>query len=260
MKGSVFMVKVCQYCGEEYYEVKNIPLYIPETIREIMRFQPRCSCLKIIEEEKEKKIEYERKRELIRKKVKKYRDISLIDAKFLKSRFENDRYGENYLKFSQRYAKRILDEETFNKGIIFVGKSGTGKTFASSCIANYLMENGKSVLVINFGLYLNKIKREWAEAENDILNSVKLCDLLIIDDFGSERNTEFAIEKAFLLIDTRYRSEKPMIITSNLNLFQLEEKFTAKIRSRIEEMCYLIKVNSKDKRKDANSMFFKYIA
>lgn len=157
------MVKVCQYCGEEYYEVKNIPLYIPETIREIMRFQPRCSCLKII-------------------------------------------------------------------------------------------------LVINFGLYLNKIKREWAEAENDILNSIKLCDLLIIDDFGSERNTEFAIEKAFLLIDTRYRSEKPMIITSNLNLFQLEEKFTAKIRSRIEEMCYLIKVNSKDKRKDANSMFFKYIA
>ena len=207
-----------------------------------------------------KKIEYEKKRELIRKKVKKYRDISLIDAKFLKSRFENDRYGENYLKFSKRYAKRILDEETFNKGIIFVGKSGTGKTFASSCIANYLMENGKSVLVINFGLYLNKIKREWAEAENDILNSVKLCDLLIIDNFGSERNTEFAIEKAFLLIDTRYRSEKPMIITSNLNLFQLEEKFTAKIRSRIEEMCYLIKVNSKDKRKDANSMFFKYIA
>ncbi len=142
-----------------------------------------------------------------------------------------------------------------------MGNSGVGKTFASSCIANYLMENGKTVMIINFGLYLNRIKREWAEAENDVLNYIKLCDLLIIDDFGSERNTEFAIEKAFLLIDTRYRSEKPTIITTNLNFYQLERKFTTKIKSRIEEMCYPIVITSNDKRKNLNDeIFLKIIA
>ena len=185
----------------------------------------------------------------------------MIDTKFLRSRFENDRYGDKYLKFAKRYAKRVVEENNFNRGIVFIGDSGTGKTFTSSCIANYLMDNGKTVLVINFGLYLNRVKREWAEAENDILNFVKLCDLLVIDDFGGERNTEFAIEKAFLLIDTRYRSEKPMIITTNLSLYQLERKFTNRIRSRLEEMCYTIKIDTKDRRKDiANENFYKFIA
>ena len=165
------------------------------------------------------------------------------------------------MEISQRYAKGILEDESIKKGIIFMGNSGVGKTFASSCIANYLMENGKTVLIINFGLYLNRIKREWAEAENDILNYIKLCDLLIIDDFGSERNTEFAIEKAFLLIDTRYRTEKPMIITTNLSFYQLEKRFTTKIKSRIEEMCYPILINSLDKRKNiVDENFLKIIA
>lgn len=84
---------------------------------------------------------------------------------------------------------------------------------------------------------------------------------MVIDDFGGERNTEFAIEKAFLLIDTRYRSEKPIIVTTNLSLYQLERKFTNRIRSRLEEVCYTIKIDSKDKRKDiANENFYKFIA
>lgn len=254
-------LKICPYCGEKYYEIKNIPIWIPEFMREQMRFQPKCTCFEDIANEKRRLEEEERKKELIRKKVKKYRDISLIDKKFLSSRFENDKYKEKYMEICKKYAKGLIKDENISKGIIFMGNSGVGKTFISSCIANYLMDNGKTVLIINFGLYLNRIKREWAEAENDILNYIKQCDLLIIDDFGSERNTEFAIEKAFLMIDTRYRSEKPMIMTTNLSLYQLEKKFTTKIRSRIEEMCYPIVMESKDKRKDTvDEIFLKIIA
>lgn len=239
------MIKECPYCGEKYKELKNIPLWFPEFIREQMRFQPKCSCLKDIVDEKKKQEEEEREKEIIRKKVKKYMNVSLIDKKFLKSKFENDKFNEKILKISQKYAKAILEQKNISKGILFIGDSGVGKTFISSCIANYLMDNGKTVLIINLGLYLNKIKREWAEAENDILNYIKKCDLLIIDDFGGERVTEFVIEKAFLMIDTRYRSEKPMIITTNLNLSQLEKKFNAKIKNRIEEMCYPLLIKSK---------------
>ena len=71
------MLKVCPYCGKEYYEVENIPLWIPESIRENMRFQQKCNCLKIIEEEKLKEREKKREREIVNRKIKRYRDIEM---------------------------------------------------------------------------------------------------------------------------------------------------------------------------------------
>ena len=52
--------------------------------------------------------------------------------------------------------------------------------------------------------------------EAEVLKKVSECDLLIIDDFGAEKITDWVLEKVFLLIDTRYKTEKPLIITTNL--------------------------------------------
>ncbi len=94
--------KVCPYCGEKYYEIKNIPLWIPNFIREQMKFQPRCTCLKEIEEKRRKEQEEERKREVIRKKVNKYKDISLIDAKL-----KMINTMKNILKFLKDMLKKL---------------------------------------------------------------------------------------------------------------------------------------------------------
>lgn len=70
------------------------------------------------------------------------------------------------------------------------------------------------------------------------LNSVKL---LIIDDLGAERSTDYALEKVYGIIDNRYRAKKPLILTTNLTLRQMQEATDiryARIYDRIFEMCY----------------------
>ena len=78
------------------------------------------------------------------------------------------------------------------------------------------MERGKSVMALNLGLYLARLKSDWSRTETEILDKISECDLLIIDDFGAERVTDWVLEKVFLLIDVRYKSEKPIIISTNL--------------------------------------------
>ena len=141
------------------------------------------------------------------------------------------------------------------------GSVGTGKTHASSCVANFLMNHNKTVLVMNLGLYINKLQREWAEAEKDVLDYVRTCDLLVIDDFGVEKTSEYVKDKTFALIDARYRTGKPVIITTNLNIVDIKEKFGARISDRISEMCFQLAVVGESKRaKKAKNEFLEFIA
>lgn len=251
----------CKYCGKEY--IKNpaaLPDWMPLSMKEQIKFIPACNCLekqKIIEMEQAEK---ERQHQCILNKVKRYRDISVIDNKFLKSKFEIADMNSSIMSLANKYSKSFL-KENIKTGLFLFGNVGTGKTFASACIANRLMENGKTVLVMNLGLYINKLQREWAEAEKDVLEYVKNCDLLIIDDMGVENVKEWTQDKVFSLIDTRYRAEKPLIITTNLVLFNkglpkeqieaklsIESRFSSRIADRINEMCYQHAVIGESKR------------
>ena len=129
------------------------------------------------------------------------------------------------------------------------------------------MENGKTVLVMNLGLYLIKLQKDWAEAESDVLNYVKNCDLLIIDDLGVEKISDWVRDKVFTLIDTRYRAEKPLIITTNLDLRGKDEKtaiearFGIRVADRIDEMCYSTLISGESKRKTRlKNDFLEFIA
>ena len=264
----------CEYCGKEY--VKNSAEgieYLPEFIRKHIEYIPDCDCLeKIKAEEREQEIR-KQEAESIRNRVKKYRDISVMDSKFLKSSFEIADMGEKHMKLALRYAKSFM-EKKMDMGIIFYGGVGVGKTFATACIANYLMSRGKSVLVINLGLYLLKLTKEWGEGERDILKVVESCDLLIIDDFGMEKSledksTSWRGEKIYNLIDTRYRCEKPLIISTNLEFDENEsrceigKRFSMggknRIRDRLVEMCYPLKVEGKSRRKVRQERFYELL-
>lgn len=72
------------------------------------------------------------------------------------------------------------------------------------------------------------------------LNSLKTCDLLILDDFGMERRTDYAQEQVFSLIDGRYLARKPLIVTTNLSLQELKhpaDMTEQRIFDRILEIC-----------------------
>lgn len=239
-----FVIPRCKMCNLEYKENKNIPESVPEHLKQFMRYIPACDCFKKAGKINSELIEKEK----IQDKIKKYKALSIIDSSFLESNFEKADMNCNYMKIAKKYA------ETFSKrkdeiGLFFTGSVGTGKTFASYCISNYLLGNSKSVLVINLSSYLTQIKLKWSEAEMEILDYIKKCDLLVIDDLGAENISPFVLEKTFGLIDTRYRSKKPMIITSNLDIYQIKEKFGERISDRISGMCFEINVSGESRRK-----------
>lgn len=253
------MIPKCKYCGKEYKENKNIPNFLPESIKEKIKYITQCDCLdKIYEKEMETR-EKQRLKECRLNRIKKFKDMSIIDSKFNISRFENAEKTQA-ISLAKKYSIIFVEKGTAPKGILFSGLPGTGKTYAACCMANYLMDNDKTVMVMNLGLYINKLQREWAEAENDVLNYVKECDLLIIDDFGAERVTDFVKEKTFLLLDARYRSEKPLIITSNLTIEKISENFGSRISDRITEMCYQFFTKGKSFRGvNTEKEFFSYM-
>lgn len=112
---------------------------------------------------------------------------------------------------------------------------------------------------MNLGLYYLKLRREWAEAENDVLNYVKTCDLLVIDDLGTENVSEFTKEKMFNLIDTRYRANKPMLITTNLTPDEIREKLGSRIADRIAGSCLEYEVKGESKRKFDKKAFAEWL-
>jgi hypothetical protein len=91
-----------------------------------------------------------------------------------------------------------------NIGLLF-GDVGTDKSFAAGCIANALPDADIPVLMTNFPIILARLCGMFGEDRTDFLDSLGDYDLLIIDDLGAERNTEYALEQMFSVIDSRYR-------------------------------------------------------
>ncbi len=123
-------------------------------------------------------------------------------------------------------------------GLLIWGDVGTGKSFFAGCIANALLEKGVPVLMTNFSRILNTLTGMHFEDRNQFINGLNRYSLLIIDDLGIERNSDFALEQVFNVIDSRYRSKKPLIITTNLTY------------DRILERCIPVRINNRNIRQD----------
>lgn len=140
-----------------------------------------------------------------------------------------------------------------NTGLLLFGDVGTGKSFFAGCIANALLDRDIPVLMTNFPSILNRLTGMFSEDRADFIASLGMYDLLIIDDLGVERNTEYAMEQMFHVIDCRYRSRKPMIITTNLKLDEIKnppDLAHARIYDRILERCAPILFDGKNFREE----------
>ena len=126
---------------------------------------------------------------------------------------------------------------------MFYGSVGTGKSYLAACIANELLDKGRFVMMTSFVKFFELISKG-REAEEETMRAMDSASLLIIDDLGAERNTGYALEKVFNVVDNRYRLRKPMIITTNLeyNEMVMEEDLRYKrIYDRIFEVCFPVK-------------------
>lgn len=126
-----------------------------------------------------------------------------------------------------------------NLGLFLWGGVGTGKSFLAGCIANALMEQEVPVRMTNFARILNELNSSFS-GRNDVVDNLCRYPLLIIDDFGMERGTEYALEQIYNIVDSRYRSRKPLIVTTNLTLDEIrhpQDTAHARIYDRLLEMC-----------------------
>lgn len=187
--------------------------------------------------------------------IRRARISSMMDDNFQTATFDNYRTNdnnENCLKVAKKYCEEFKKMYESNQGLLFYGTVGTGKSYTAACIANYLLYRQITVVMTSFVKILQEMKGFDQEKEDAFANQLNSVRLLIIDDFGAERSTDYALEKVFGIIDGRYRAKKPLILTTNLNLSQL--KVASDIRyeriyDRIFEMCYPVEFKGLSWRK-----------
>ena len=183
--------------------------------------------------------------------VSRVRKQSNIGKRFSSRTFETFDKTENELAY--KTCKWYVSEgirRTEKNGLILCGMYGTGKTHLAAAIANDLMDTGISVLFNTYNGHLEKIKKDFdAEKPVGYLEKMYNAELLIIDDVGKERGTEWTESVMFDVINNRYENMKPIVITTNLDSRQLEIYFGGAVYSRLVEMCNMVVTTGKDHRR-----------
>ena len=191
-----------------------------------------------------------RKRALLAE-VRKLKTEGLWDASLRDCTFENDLGCQPESAKVRAYAEHFLDMRKRGAGLLLWGDVGTGKTFLAACVANYLTDRAIPVLMTGTGKILNALAGVWPSERNAYLESLNSYSLLILDDLGMERSTEFTAEQMFQIVDGWYRTGKPLIVTTNLTLKELKnppDLARRRIYDRLLEMCTPIKINGQNIR------------
>jgi len=206
-----------------------------------------CQC----KAEKLKAEEEERKRRERFMRIQALRQGGFPDAEMQKWTFEADDGTSEVSKIARNYVDNFDEMKKRGKGLLLFGNVGTGKTFISACIANALIDKGYPCLVTNFARLVNTVSGMY-DGKQDYIDSLNNFDLLVIDDLASERDTEYMGEIVQNIIDSRYRSNLPLIVTTNLTSEELKKPVEIRkqrIYSRLFEMCVPVEVKGKDRRK-----------
>ena len=208
-----------------------------------------CECRREVEVQAMAGEERELRREgSKRRKAQGLQDRSLYDYTVANDDGQNPRMDK-----ARAYVENWKEAYRNNTGLLLFGDVGTGKSFFAGCIANALLDRDVPVLMTNFPTILNRLTGMFSEDRADFIASFDEYDLLIIDDLGVERSTEYAMEQMFFVIDSRYRSRRPMIITTNLKLAELKnppDLAHARIYDRILERCAPILFAGKNFREE----------
>ena len=207
-----------------------------------------CACKKKLRDEEVA----ERQRIEEADRIMRLRSAGISSQTFRDASFAaDDGKNPNPMDTLRRYVDKWEDMQRENIGLLLYGDVGTGKSYGAACIANMLIEQSIPVCMINLSTVLNSLGGFQSEEKNDYISDLMRYPLLILDDFGMERQTEYALEQVFNVIDARYRSGKPLVITTNLSLEELNAPKSLehkRIFDRVKEMCQPVNFGSNGRR------------
>ena len=208
-----------------------------------------CLCQCAAEEMEREREKHREEEELLH--IRQMKSAGLQDSTFFEYTFANCDETHSCAKYARRYVGHFAEFQKNGQGLLFWGNVGTGKTFLAGCIANALMEKNIPVLMTSFPKLLNALGGLYSGEKNEYLKSLNQYRLLIIDDLGVERDTPYVLETVYLVIDERYKSGKPFIITTNLSLEELRNPADlehGRIYDRIMERCVPVAFSRKNYR------------
>ena len=237
----------CEQCNKY---IAAITVEVPQ-LRIKNKILPTCEC--VVEREEAKICEaqnFAKKRE-----IEKLFSISNLGERFSKSTFESflDRNGsETAYKVAVKYVKTF--KEWNGESLMLWGEPGNGKTHLAAAIVNELSKKGYIVVFQSVPELLQRIRStfnsENKENETQIMRALLECDLLILDDIGAEKTTEWVEEKLFNIIDGRYRKELPTLYTSNLEPKELKNQVGKRSYDRMVETSLTVKNEAASYRRE----------
>lgn len=243
--------KACEYCGKHTFRLVACGRMIgPEY----------CDCDASVkaraDEEREERARQERE-ELKQRQANAQRLLkeSNLGERFQARTFDTFKVTPQNKEAYQDAKSFVADfrkQETKGRGMILAGSVGTGKTHLTAAIVNDLVQIGIDCIFGNITTLLGRLKNSYngdGDNEAEIMGKYCNCALLVIDDLGKEKTTEWVQEKLYTIINHRYEHYRKTIITTNDNFKTLEAKLGEAVVSRLIEMCDGYKLDGSDYRK-----------
>lgn len=192
---------------------------------------------------------------LIREEAYKLSNLELRIEKENFSTYNENIFSDKEVAARQKnYVMRYCNpnEETA-LNLLFIGSTGTGKTFLSSCIAKEFLDTGRSVLYLSATALLEAIdKAKFEKSDSDFyeeyIDFVENCDLLIVDDLGTEYSFGYPQSRLFDILESRTVNGRRTVISTNLSTDELTSKYSPRFYSRIMQDYQILLFKGKDFR------------
>ena len=207
------------------------------------------NACKICEEKEKSNQEHEKLQAEINNLTKRSGLIGLLQD----MSFDTHKGQSNAFSISKEYAESF--DLNSKQGLYFYGRAGSGKTHLACAIIKHIIQTKllPVIFVQSIDLLLQLREFDKNKTELEMIERFTKITLLIIDDFGTEKLTDWAQQVFYKIINDRLLTQKPIIFTTNYSLQELENRLGERIASRIASMCKVIKMQDVNHRLERKS-------
>lgn len=233
---------VCGCCGYPRQMELDVPLIGRRTVP-IM-----CLCDQARREQEEAAHRAWEEMERIRQ----MRNAGITSEDYRRMTFDqDDGCDPRMAALAHRYVEKRDQIQAENIGLLLHGNTGGGKTFWAASIANAMIDHRCSALITTIPQLVTAMAQDYEQEKPAIIKKLANVRFLVLDDIGFERQTQYAAEKLFEIIDARYKARRPLIVTTNLTMEEIKNPSQMEYKrvfDRIVEMCQPVHVSGEGRR------------